>query len=91
MKKVVKQKTVDYAVYVAEDGKEFTDKNECRLHERKLNGEIIECPNCHGEGRTTESIEYEDHHTGVLRNSIIKPTCRTCGGRGYLEKTVTWK
>ena len=88
MKTEVRQKTVDYKVFIADDGKEFDTKKECVHHERILKGEIMECPECHGEGRTSEWEEYDNYHTGVRERSLIFPICKRCHGKGYLEKKI---
>lgn len=86
MKTEIRTKTVKYAVYIAKDGKEFETKNKCIFHEKKLDGIIKECPECHGKGKITKEYEYDNYHTGAPEKSIIYPTCTKCNGKGYLEK-----
>ena len=88
MKKCIGHELVEFIEYVAEDGKVFKDKDECILYERKLNGEIIECPKCHGKGKVPEEYEYDNYHTGEPMVTTIYPTCKKCNGKGYLEKKV---
>lgn len=86
MKTEVRQKTVDYKVFIADDGIEFDTKKECIHHEKILKGERKICPECHGEGKTSEWEEYDNYHTGVKETTLIHPTCKTCHGKGYLDK-----
>lgn len=88
MKKEIRQKTVDYEVFVSDDGKEYDNEEDAILHDRLLKGEIKECYNCHGKGRTEEWHEWENYHTGAPERSIIHPTCNVCHGKGYLEKKI---
>ena len=88
MKTEVRQKTVDYKVFIADDGQEFDAKKECVHHERILKGEIKVCPECNGEGRITVEEEWDNYHTGVTERSFIHPTCNVCHGKGYLEKKI---
>jgi DnaJ-class molecular chaperone len=88
MKTEVRQKTVDYKVFIADDGQEFDTKKECVHHERILKGEIKVCPECNGEGRTSEWEDWENYHTGAPEKTLIHPICKTCHGKGYLEKKI---
>jgi hypothetical protein len=38
MKIVKRQKTVEYNVYIADDGKEFDNKKDCAFHDRLVHG-----------------------------------------------------
>jgi RecJ-like exonuclease len=91
MKKEVRTKIISYNVFVADDGKEFEKEKDCKLHERKLKGEIKECPNCGGTGKTSEWDVCDNYHTGVPEKILCHPTCRMCNGKGYLEKKVIWE
>ena len=93
MRTEVRQKTVDYTVYIADDGKEFETEYDCLHHEKLINGEIIICPECNGEGQTSEWEEWDNYHTGVKERSLIFPPCKKCNGRGYLKKVIkeTWE
>ena len=88
MKTRVGRKVVTYKQYVAKDGKVFDNKDECILHEKKLRGEIIECPDCHGTGKVRVTEDYDDYHTGELRTMTYYPTCVKCNGKGYLKKKI---
>ena len=91
MKKIEKTVEVKVTKYVAKDGKEFDDAAECILYERKLKGEIKECPECHGEGRISKWVQGENYHTGAPEEYLEHHTCMMCKGKGYLEKKTTWK
>lgn len=91
MKTEVRQKTVDYKVFIADDGKEFDKEKECIHYERILKGEIKECPECHGVGRVTKEEEWENYHTYATERFITHPICNVCKGKGYLEKKEVWE
>lgn len=91
MKKEIRTKTVEYPVYITDDGKEFDRKQDAVIHEKLLSGEIKECPECHGKGQVLEEQEYDNYHTGVPEKSTFFVTCTRCNGKGYLEKKVTWE
>ena len=97
MRKVTRQRTVvqDYNVYIAKDGKEFTSESECENHEKIIDGTRKECPECKGTGRVNEHSEqvfdgglYGDHQYHTYWTS---DKCPRCGGKGYLEKVITWE
>ena len=88
MKKEIRTKTVEYEVYIAKDGKEFETESECILHEKKLNGDAKECPNCNGRGWIFVKVEDEDYHTGAPITRTDTHTCKICNGKGYLEKKI---
>jgi len=88
MRKEIRQKTVQYNVYIAKDGKEFTSSKECKHYEMILDGTRKVCPECHGKGVVMEEYEYDNYHTGVPETSVIFPTCTKCNGKGYLEKKI---
>lgn len=92
MRTEIRQKRVDYKVYIAKDGKEFTSESECEHHEKMLSGERKECPTCHGKGyineRTYKALNELTYHFEDVPTS---DRCPTCDGKGYLEKTITWK
>ena len=92
MKEVTRQKTVDYKVYVAKDGQEFTSLEDCQHHEKILDGTRIVCPECHGKGRwQTGYIPEYEHWEGTMGGYWNYKTCSKCGGKGWLEKKVTWE
>ena len=92
MKEVTRQKTVDYKVYVAKDGQEFTSLEDCQHHEKILDGTRIVCPECHGKGRwQTGYVPEHEHWEGTLGGYWTYETCPKCGGKGWLEKKVTWE
>ena len=91
MKTEVRQKTVDYKVFIADDGQEFDTKKECVHHERILKGEIKVCPECKGVGRIDKWEEWENYHTGAPEKTLIHPICKTCHGKGFLEKKEVWE
>jgi len=91
MKKEIKQKVVKYPVYIADDGKEFDNREDALIHDKLIHGKIKECPECHGKGQVLEEQEYDNYHTGVPEKSTFFVTCTRCKGKGYLEKKVTWE
>lgn len=95
MKKVTRQKTVvqDYNVYIAKDGKEFPSESACILYEKRLDGTIIDCPDCRGQGRFQGRFvpAYDNYDIGHVDAHYEYETCKRCGGKGYLEKVITWK
>lgn len=91
MKTEVRQKTVDYKVFIADDGQEFDTKKECVHYERILKGEIKVCPECKGVGRIDKWEEWENYHTGAPEKTLIHPICKTCHGKGFLEKKEVWE
>ena len=95
MKVLVKQKVVDYNVYVAKDGTEFESEQACIDHEKILDGTRKVCPQCGGKRYVNERVEkyfdggrYGDHQ---YHSRIESDVCPTCNGKGYLEKKVTWE
>ena len=95
MRKETRQRTVvqEYNVYVAKDGKEFTSEDECKLYEKRLNGDVIECPECNGRGKFRGRFvpAYDNYDIGHVEAHYEYETCKRCGGKGYLEKKVTWE
>ena len=92
MKEVTRQKTVDYKVYVAKDGQEFTSLEDCQHHEKILDGTRIVCPECHGKGRwQTDYVPEHEHQESTMGGYWNYKTCSKCGGKGWLEKKVTWE
>lgn len=92
MKEITRQKTVDYKVYVAKDGQEFTSLEDCQHHEKILDGTRIVCPECHGNGRwQTGYVPEHEHWEGTMGGYCTYETCPKCGGKGWLEKKVTWE
>lgn len=92
MRTETRQKVVDYNVYIAKDGKEFTSKDKCEHHEKMLSGERKECPKCHGKRYINERIhKVLNELTYEYEDVTSSDTCPMCDGKGYLEKTVTWK
>ena len=88
MRKEIRQKMVNYEVFICDDGKEFETEEEALLHDKLLRGEIKECPECHGKGRVEEWKEWENYHTGAPERMLINPICDRCHGKGYLEKKI---
>ncbi len=82
----------NYNVYIAKDGKEFNDEEDCINYEKILDGTRIVCPECHGEGswRTDYVPEY-DHWDGTMGGYWNYEKCPRCKGKGYLDKKVTWE
>ena len=93
MKKETRTKTVEYDVYVANDGKEFETEKECIHHEKILDGTRKGCPECKGKGYFLTEEMDENYHTGAPEKRVWKTTCKSCHGKGYLEKVVkeTWE
>ena len=88
MKTEVRQKTIDYKVFIADDGKEFDSEKDCELHDKLIHGEIKECPYCNGKGKIGEKVQEEDYHTGAPYWTTEYHTCEKCRGKGYLEKKI---
>ena len=92
MEREVRTKTVEYDVYVAKDGKEFTSEEECINHEKILDGTRIICPSCGGKGGWTGKwIEPYEHWDGTMGGYYEHHTCTKCKGKGYLDKKITWE
>ena len=91
MTEQVKKKVVKVKEYVAKDGNVFDNKDDCVLYEKKLDGEIIDCPECKGTGKVHVTEEYDDYHTGELRTATYYITCAKCNGKGYLEKKIVYE
>ena len=93
MKTEVRQKTVEYKVYIAKDGKEFDSEDKCKHHEMNLDGTRKVCEHCGGEGRIRGRLvnEYDNYDIGHVEAHYEYDICPKCGGKGYLEKKVTWE
>ena len=91
MRKEVRQKTVDYTVYIADDGQEFGNKNDCMFHDRLVHGEIKICEHCNGKGYFIEEYEDDNYHTGAPETYTRQVDCEHCKGKGYLEKKTVWE
>ena len=92
METKVRTKTVEYKVYVAKDGKEFTSEEECISHEKILDGTRIICPSCGGKGGWQGKwIEPYDHWDGPMGGYYEHHICERCQGKGYLDKKITWE
>lgn len=92
MRTETKQKLVDYKVYIAKDGQEFESEDSCKHHEMILDGTRIVCPQCKGKkGWQGKYIEPYDHWDGPMGGYYEWHECPKCGGKGYLEKKVTWE
>ena len=93
MRIVKRQKTVEYDVYVAKDGQEFTSEELCIDHEKYLDGDKKICPSCGGKGyHQGKWVEpYDNYDIGHVEGHYVHDTCETCKGKGYLEKKVTWE
>lgn len=95
MKVETRQKTIiqNYNVYISKDGKEWPTEDACKLYEKRLDGTVKDCPDCHGEGRIRGRFvpEYDNYDIGHVDSHYEYSTCKTCGGKGYLEKVITWK
>lgn len=90
MRKEVRQKTVDYVVYIADDGQEYTNKNDCIFHDKLINEKIKICEHCNGKGYFIEEYEDTNYHTGAPETDTRKVYCDHCKGKGYLEKKTIW-
>ena len=91
MKKEIRQKNINYEVFISDDGTEFDNEYDALHHDKIIKGEIKECPDCKGRGWNIIESEYEDYHTGVIMTTKDTYTCKTCKGKGYLEKKVIWE
>lgn len=89
MRKEKRPKTIMVDVFIADDGKEFEKKEDCRIHERMINGEIIVCPTCNGKGRVDKWEEWVNYHTYETERMLVHPYCDKCHGKGYLEQKIT--
>ena len=88
MKKEIRQRTVDYEVFISDDGTEFDNEHDALHHDKILQGEIKECPDCHGKGKIGKEEQEEDYHSGAPYWTTNYYTCDTCKGKGYLEKKI---
>ena len=88
MKKEIRTKTIEYEVFISDDGTEFDNKQDAIHHDKIINGEIKECPDCKGLGWVLIDIDDEDYHTGapIVRHDSHR--CDTCMGKGYIEKKI---
>lgn len=96
MRLETRQKMVGYNVYIAKDGKEFDNEDACRHHEMILDGTRKVCTRCDGKGYINS--HYEEYLDSVVNwgdgqyhTRWVSDTCPECGGKGYLEKKVTWE
>lgn len=86
------KKTVDYDVFITNDGKEFTIKSQAEDHEKFLNGTRKKCSACDGRGRINYREEgYRDTWNMIEGRHEVSDPCHECHGKGYLEKKVTWE
>jgi hypothetical protein len=69
---------VEVKKYIANDGEIFDSPENCRIHELLLDGTLIECPVCHGEGK------YDMFGDGRQFN-----TCHNCDGKKYIVNHAT--
>jgi len=95
MRRVIRQKLVDYEVYIANDGTEFDNEQECIHHDKIYEGSRKVCETCGGSGyvnhRTQRYFDggmYGDHQWHDRETS---DECPTCKGKGYLEKKISWE
>ena len=92
MKTVTKTKVVEYQVYIAKDGREFSDPDACTDYEKLLNGERKKCSKCGGTGhinyRTYKSLNELTYQMEDVETSDVCPECK---GKGYLEKVTKWE
>lgn len=88
MKKEIRQKIINYEVFISDDGIEFDNERDALYRDRIFKDEIKECPDCKGRGWNFIESEYDDYHTGVTMTTKETCTCKTCKGKGYLEKKI---
>ena len=92
MRTETRTKTVEYKVYIASDGQEFTSEDECLGHEKILDGTRKVCPFCNGKGGTYgEYIPERQHWDGPVGGYRPFTKCDKCDGKGYLDKVIVWK
>lgn len=92
MRTSIRTKTVEYTVYIAKDGKEFTDPKDCENHEKELDGIRKKCERCNGNGYINKRyIEPYEHWEGGMGGYWESDTCPECKGKGYLEKVTKWE
>lgn len=60
MKTEYREVTINRPVYIAEDGTEFSDREDCIDHEYKLLEQSLNCYNCDYEKTGVETCEYVD-------------------------------
>lgn len=93
MRTEIRQKLVDYEVYITKDGKEFTNPDDAKHHELILEGIRKVCPNCGGKrmfrGKWVEP--YDNYDIGHVDGHYEYEYCKMCGGKGWLEKKETWE
>lgn len=87
-----RQKIVTYKVYVAKDGKEFPSEEDCRNHEKELNGERKKCERCNGTGYINYRMEkLLNEMTCQMEDVELSDICPVCHGKKYLEKVTKWE
>lgn len=87
MRTEIRTKTVEYKVYIASDGKEFTEESLAEDHEKILNGIRKKCDNCKGNGRVNGRWEVIQWDYGTKKDNVWKDEkCDVCDGKGYLER-----
>lgn len=93
MRTEIRQKTVDYEVYIANDDTEFNSERECKDYEARKSGDRITCPKCGGAGHFQGRWVKPgyDSSFGPIEGHYEYNTCDRCGGKGYLDKKTTWE
>lgn len=84
-------------VYLAKDGTKFHNYDACKKYEDELkmfeDGRRKVCPSCGGKkmfrGKWIEP--FDNYDIGHVDGHYEYETCKTCKGKGYLEKKETWE
>ena len=89
----IKRRQIEQTYYVAFDGKEFTDRNECEHYEAIQKGSRKTCANCNGTGEVTKDNDYAGDGNWGSRTGVKywQEECEQCNGKGYLELKEVWK
>lgn len=84
MKITKRQKTIEYEVYIAVDGKEFESMQECLDYEKTL--KKVTCNKCRGNGRVQGKFveDFYNYDIGHIPAHYEWDECKKCKGYGYI-------
>ena len=93
--KIIKKNVqVEEKIYIATDGKEFSDPKKCEVHEMILAGKARVCPRCNGEGNCMRSEHIGYSLPGMRGDAIYEErygVCPACKGKGYQVHKEIWE